>query len=105
MHRGTAPAGGPLGRCVEWHVDHHKPRWGNEIGNRGLACEDGGYQPIPSPQGGPQMPHSNPASFRAQVSFLRRQFLQDGELPFTDVLSEEAIASAVPAGAGAGVWK
>ena len=41
------------------------------------------------------MPHSNPGSFRAQASFLRRQFLQDGELPFTNVLTEEAIARAL----------
>src|SRR6516225_5148378 len=45
----------------------------------------------------PRMPHSNPGSFRAQVSFLRRQFLQDGELPFTNVLTEEAIAQALTA--------
>jgi hypothetical protein len=35
--------------------------------------------------------------FRAQVRFLRRQFLQDGELPFTDVLSESAVAQALKA--------
>src|SRR5262249_55016550 len=45
----------------------------------------------------PQMPHSNPGSFRAQVGFLRRQFLQDGELPFTNVLTEEVIAQALAA--------
>ena len=33
--------------------------------------------------------------FRQQVQFLRRQFLQDGDLPFTDVLTEEAIAQAL----------
>lgn len=38
------------------------------------------------------MRYSNQGSFRAQVSFLRRQFLQDGELPFTYVLTEEVIA-------------
>jgi hypothetical protein len=43
------------------------------------------------------MPHSNPGSFRAQVSFLRRQFLQDGELPFTNVLTEDVIAQALAA--------
>jgi len=37
----------------------------------------------------------NQGWFRQQVSFLRRQFLQDGELPFTDVLTEEAIAQAL----------
>src|SRR5215831_15598184 len=45
----------------------------------------------------PRMPHSNPGSFRAQVRFLRRQFLQDGELPFTNVLTEEVIAQALTA--------
>jgi len=32
---------------------------------------------------------------RQQISFLRRQFLQEGDLPFTDVLSEKAIAPAL----------
>ena len=31
--------------------------------------------------------------FREQVRFLRRQFLQDGELPFNDVLSESAVVT------------
>jgi hypothetical protein len=35
--------------------------------------------------------------FREQVRFLRRQFLQDGELPFTDALSESAVAQALKA--------
>jgi Transposase DDE domain len=35
--------------------------------------------------------------FCEQVRFLRRQFLQDGELPFTDVLSESAVAQALKA--------
>ena len=35
--------------------------------------------------------------FREQVRFLRRQFLQDGELPFNDVLSESAVAQALKA--------
>jgi hypothetical protein len=37
----------------------------------------------------------NQGWFRPQVQFLRRQFLQDGDLPFTDVLTEEAIAQAL----------
>src|SRR5262249_51406394 len=45
----------------------------------------------------PRMPHSNPGSFRAQVRFLRRQFLQDGELPFTNVLTEDVITQALTA--------
>ncbi len=43
------------------------------------------------------MSFSNHRRFREQVRFLRRQFLQDGELPFTDVLSESAIAQALKA--------
>jgi hypothetical protein len=43
------------------------------------------------------MRHSNSASFREQVGFLRRQFLQGGDLPFTDVLTEEVIAQALAA--------
>jgi hypothetical protein len=43
------------------------------------------------------MRYSNPGSFRAQATFLRRQFLQDGGLPFTNVLTEEVIARALAA--------
>ena len=32
---------------------------------------------------------------RRQIRFLHRQFLQDGELPFTDILSFEAISQAL----------
>jgi hypothetical protein len=42
----------------------------------------------------------SPASFREQVSTLRRHFLQDGDLPFTDVLTEEVIAQALSAVTG-----
>ena len=38
---------------------------------------------------------SYPRSFHAQARFLRRQFLQDGDLPFTDVLTEGVIADAL----------
>jgi hypothetical protein len=41
------------------------------------------------------MRHSNQGRFQQQVRFLRRQFLQDGELPFTNVLSEEVIAQSL----------
>src|SRR5215470_16326138 len=44
-----------------------------------------------------RMRYSNPGSFRAQATFLRRQFLQDGALPFTDVLTEAVIAQALTA--------
>lgn len=39
----------------------------------------------------------NHGRFQQQASFLRRQFLQDGELPFTDVLSNETVAQALAA--------
>ena len=44
----------------------------------------------------------NQGWFRQQVQFLRRQFLQDGDLPFTDVLTEKAIAQALCLLPGAG---
>lgn len=37
------------------------------------------------------MRHSQQGRFRQQVNFLRRQFLQEGHLPFTDVLSAESL--------------
>lgn len=39
----------------------------------------------------------NQGWFRQQFNFLRRQFLQDGSLPFSDVLSEEIVAQALTA--------
>jgi len=41
------------------------------------------------------MRHSNQRALRDQVNFLRRQFLQDGDLPFTDVLTEGVIKRAL----------
>jgi hypothetical protein len=43
------------------------------------------------------MRHFNQGRLRQQVSFLRRQFLQDGELAFSDVLSEGIITQALAA--------
>jgi Transposase DDE domain len=43
------------------------------------------------------MRHSNRGLFRQQASFLRRQFLQDGDLPFTNVLTEGIVAQALTA--------
>jgi hypothetical protein len=43
------------------------------------------------------MRYSNQGRFRQQVRFLRRQFLQDGDLPFSSVLSEETISQALTA--------
>jgi len=41
------------------------------------------------------MPYSNHGRFRQQVRFLRRQFLQDGDLPFRNVLSDEIVKQAL----------
>src|SRR5262245_1680388 len=38
--------------------------------------------------------------FQQQAGFLRRQFLQDGDLPFTNVLTEEVLAQALTAVTG-----
>jgi len=46
---------------------------------------------------------SNHGRLRQQVRFLQRQFLQNGDLPFTDVLSAEIVSQALTA-AGV-VWK
>jgi hypothetical protein len=43
------------------------------------------------------MRHANQARFRQQMRFLRRQFLQDGDLPFTDVLSAAIVGQALAA--------
>jgi hypothetical protein len=49
------------------------------------------------------MRHFQEGRFRQQFRFLRRQFLQDGSLPFTDVLSEASIRQALEANGV--VWK
>jgi len=41
------------------------------------------------------MHYSKQGRFREQFGFLRRQFLQEGELPFTTVLFEETISPAL----------
>lgn len=43
------------------------------------------------------MRYSNQGRFRQQVRFLRRQFLQDGDLPFSNVLSEELVVRSLTA--------
>lgn len=43
------------------------------------------------------MRHASQGRLRGQISFLRRQFLQDGDLPFTDVLSEAVVEEALQA--------
>ena len=75
----------------------HKPQGENDIGKKGLACEDGFVnRSLPRKEARP-CPILTAQSFRQQVSLLRRQFLQDGDLPFTDVLTEEVIAQALTA--------
>ena len=49
------------------------------------------------------MHFSNPVRLRQQVQFLRRQFLQEGDLPFTNVLSTEKVSQALMAAEV--VWK
>ncbi len=46
---------------------------------------------------------SSQGRLRQQISFLRQQFLQEGDLPLTDVLSEKTIAPAL--GATDACWK
>jgi hypothetical protein len=41
------------------------------------------------------MRHPLPGSFRAQTILLRRHLLQDGGLPFADVLTEQILAGAL----------
>ncbi len=43
------------------------------------------------------MGNSNQGRFRQQINFLRHQFLQEGDLPFTDVLSEQIVLQALTA--------
>ena len=43
------------------------------------------------------MRQSHPGSFREQATHLRRQFLQDGRLPFTNVLTDDVLADALAA--------
>ena len=44
-----------------------------------------------------RMRYSNQGRFQQQIRFLRRQFLQDGDLPFSNVLSEQLVAQALTA--------
>ena len=48
-------------------------------------------------QGGLPMCVSRPVRLRQQVRFLQRQFLQEGGLPFTNILSTEHISQALTA--------
>ena len=41
------------------------------------------------------MRYASQGRFRQQLGFLRRQFLQDGSLPFSNVLSESIVVQAL----------
>lgn len=41
------------------------------------------------------MRHSNQERFGQQVQFLTHPFLQDGDLPFTDILTEKRVGQAL----------
>src|SRR6266850_2550933 len=58
-----------------------------------------GNRSIPGKEA-PAVQYSNSGSVREQVGFLRRQFLQDGDLPFTNVLTEDVITQALAAVGG-----
>src|SRR5437764_6291422 len=60
-----------------------------EVGNRSIPGKEA-----------PTVRYSNSGSVREQVGFRRRQFLQDGGLPFTDVLTEDVITQALAAVGG-----
>jgi hypothetical protein len=46
---------------------------------------------------GPGMRRSSQGRFRQQARFLRRQFAQDGNLPFSDILSDDLVARTLTA--------
>ena len=48
------------------------------------------------------MRFSNQGRLRQQVRFLRRQYLQDGALPFSDILTDDFVRQAMTAVEG--VW-
>src|SRR5947199_1712878 len=58
-----------------------------------------GVRPLTGTEPTP-MRHSYPGSFREQATALRRQFLQDGGLPFTDLLTDDVITQALAAVGG-----
>jgi hypothetical protein len=58
-----------------------------------------GFAPFTGTEPTP-MRRPHPGSFGEQAARLRRQFLQDGGLPFTDVLTDEVIADALAAVGG-----
>ena len=41
--------------------------------------------------------HFSQGPIQRQVSFLRQQFLQDGDLPFSDVLTADVVSQALAA--------
>jgi hypothetical protein len=82
-----------FGHLDEWHLQVRKPRGRRRIGLRGFPGDDGvgpftGTEPTPKR-------HPHPGSFRRHATLLRHQFLQDGGLPFADVLTDDVLAGAL----------
>ncbi len=72
---------------------------GDAAGVAALYTDDGQVLPpgsdIITGKEASRMRHSNQGWFQHQFRFLRQQFLQDGDLPFTDVLSENIVSQAL----------
>jgi len=80
---------------IPTNVDVRKSAAENDMCKKAsLAQMALGNRPI---TGKEAMRYFNQGRFRQQVEFLRCQFLQDGELPFSNVLSEEVVAEALAA--------
>src|SRR5262245_60337021 len=82
------------GLLDEWYGDSRKGR--REIGigrSRGSGFDGGRCSPPPTRS--QTMPGPLHGRLRQQVDTLRREFLQEGELPFADVLSPGGLAEAL----------
>lgn len=84
------------GGIREWHVVLQQVPSRNGIGKKGPGLRRWWLPTHPSiarrPQGCTILTGRGSGD---RSGFLRRQFLQDGDLPFTDVLTEEAISEAL----------
>jgi hypothetical protein len=80
----------------EWHVDLRKPLAKNEMCKRASPGWKG-LGASPHTSDAITMRCCNQAVFRQQARFLRHQFLQDGGLPLSDVLSEDVVARSLTA--------
>ena len=65
---------------------------------KGLSCADGLlWNDSSVSKAASTMRDSNPGRFKQPTRFLRLQFLQDGGLPFTDMLSDKTVEHALTA--------